>query len=491
MPRIFKDPQSPIVVFLGPSLDTDLAKNTLTADYYEPAQMGDIYRLLATGVKTIVLIDGLFHTTAAVWQRELLAALAIGIRVVGAASMGALRAVELHPYGMVGMGTIFQWYHQGIIDGDDEVALLHADADQGFQAISVPLVNIRYNLERAVAQTGLTVAESVALLAEARNVWFGDRHYQQLLKGEAARNLSPQVRLQLQQFFYDQTIDLKKQDTLLTLKALAAEETVLTLSPRPALEESRFYQGRALLERGFRHASGYLIRGKQVIQAAQQDKPQCLKRTREAASRFYLLRWAKSHEVSCPPEQKEFFWRQWQARHGAVELEHWLRNNGLTKPELDDLIGKQALQRYLIGKGPAFFGLDNRRFAGLPELWLKRASVSEREALLEQAAELCFLADWARKQGIGCGKERSEWVEQRLITEFGAETLEQWKIENDFTAESWNELNGDLACVSLLLERQPLHFGYTSWDSSAALLRELQYHGEAAEIVARMVLPHG
>ncbi len=77
------------------------------------------------GVKTIILIDGVFHNTPSVWQRELLDAMEEGIQVLGASSMGALRAAELHGFGMIGYGTIFEWYRDGLIDGDDEVVLWH------------------------------------------------------------------------------------------------------------------------------------------------------------------------------------------------------------------------------------------------------------------------------------------------------------------------------------------------------------------------------
>ena len=69
------------------------------------ARKGDIYRVIVSGVKTIILIDGVFHSTPSVWQRELLQAMEEGIRVLGASSMGALRAAELHPFSMIGYGT--------------------------------------------------------------------------------------------------------------------------------------------------------------------------------------------------------------------------------------------------------------------------------------------------------------------------------------------------------------------------------------------------
>src|SRR5262245_41157023 len=137
------NPQKPFAVFLGPSLAKRHAANIFAANYYPPARMGDIYQLLGTGVRIIVLIDGVFHRTASVWQREIVDALDNDIAVIGASSMGALRAAELYSFGMVGRGTIFEWYRDGVIVGDDEVALFHAGEEHNFQSFSEPLVNIR------------------------------------------------------------------------------------------------------------------------------------------------------------------------------------------------------------------------------------------------------------------------------------------------------------------------------------------------------------
>jgi len=46
-----------------------------------------------------------------------------GARVLGASSMGALRASELDIYGMEGIGLIYQAYKSGHLVSDDEVAL--------------------------------------------------------------------------------------------------------------------------------------------------------------------------------------------------------------------------------------------------------------------------------------------------------------------------------------------------------------------------------
>src|SRR5688572_32760283 len=51
-----------------------------------------------------------------------------GVRVFGAASMGALRAAELQPFGMIGVGQVFQAYRRGHLTDDDEVAVAHGPA---------------------------------------------------------------------------------------------------------------------------------------------------------------------------------------------------------------------------------------------------------------------------------------------------------------------------------------------------------------------------
>src|SRR5262245_46471096 len=101
----------PIAVFLGPTLAPDVAAKHLDACYLPPAEQGAIFdaakRLNPRG---IALIDGAFAKVPAVRHKEILWAISRGIPVFGAASMGALRAAELHAYGMRGHGLIYRWY---------------------------------------------------------------------------------------------------------------------------------------------------------------------------------------------------------------------------------------------------------------------------------------------------------------------------------------------------------------------------------------------
>ena len=91
-----------IVVFLGPSLPVAEARSILAARYEPPARLGSVYEVIGSDVDTILLVDGVFHNEPSVWQREIDAALQAGLTVFGASCMGALRAAELHRFGMIG-----------------------------------------------------------------------------------------------------------------------------------------------------------------------------------------------------------------------------------------------------------------------------------------------------------------------------------------------------------------------------------------------------
>ena len=114
-----------IVIYTGLSISFNEAKSILDADYRPPVKRGDIYRLLEENdnIDVIGIIDGVFHQSPAVAHKEILKALKEDITVVGGASMGALRACELYPFGMIGVGNIFNDYKTGVIDSDDDVAV--------------------------------------------------------------------------------------------------------------------------------------------------------------------------------------------------------------------------------------------------------------------------------------------------------------------------------------------------------------------------------
>lgn len=178
----------PVSVFCGPTVSAARVREALPgANALPPAQLGDVLRAARAPARpsVIALVDGFFETVPAVWHRELLAAMAAGIHVYGSASMGALRAAELHPYGMRGAGTIFADYRDGALVRDDEVVVVHAPARSGYRKLTEATVNIRATVSAAVAARTMTPAAAQQAVAAASSLFYYDRTWDALLDGAA------------------------------------------------------------------------------------------------------------------------------------------------------------------------------------------------------------------------------------------------------------------------------------------------------------------
>lgn len=168
-----------IVIFLGPSLDREHAHEIIDATFLPPAKRGDLSLAAENGARVIGLIDGVFFQECAVGHREILDALRNGVRVIGASSMGALRAAELDVLGMEGVGEIYQAYKSGTLVSDDEVALVF-DPDN-YNALSEPLVNIRHSIQLAVNKKVIDQKVADIILAKARSLYFPERTWDQIM----------------------------------------------------------------------------------------------------------------------------------------------------------------------------------------------------------------------------------------------------------------------------------------------------------------------
>lgn len=201
---------APPIVFLGPSMPVADARRVLDADYRPPIRRGDLAALPAGTV--VGMIDGVFEQHLAVSPREVHEAILRGVRVIGGASMGALRAAEVP--GMLGVGLVFAWYRDGVIARDDEVALVF-DAERG-NALSVPLVNVRFAIER-LCRPG-TVARAVGdrIIAAAAELPYHARSYRAILEraGLADRANATALIAMLE------ASDLKRQDAQVVLEAV-------------------------------------------------------------------------------------------------------------------------------------------------------------------------------------------------------------------------------------------------------------------------------
>ena len=220
-----------VVVFTGPTISAGEARRHLDATYLPPAAQGDVFRVARERPTAIGLIDGYFQRVPAVFHKEILWAMREGIHVFGASSMGALRAAELAEFGMVGIGAIFEGYRSGEITDDDEVAVIHAGAEEEYRPQSEPMVNIRATI-RAAAATGVIDDDVAMRLGElAKRTFYADRSFTRLV-AEARRDASlADVDLdRLAMWLPGGHIDQKRLDAVAMLEAIAA---LAASSPAP------------------------------------------------------------------------------------------------------------------------------------------------------------------------------------------------------------------------------------------------------------------
>ncbi len=206
-----------VVVFLGPSLARARAEQILEADFRPPAKRGDLYNAAREGARIILLIDGVFFQDCSVAHKEVLYALEAGAKVLGASSMGALRASELDVYGMEGIGLIYQAYKSGRLVSDDEVALTFDPFT--WEPRSEPLVNIRFNLELAWQQGVISSSCKDKLFRCAEALYFPDRTYERMMENAKTLAFVPEKELQrFREFLREEQRDFKMEDALKALQ---------------------------------------------------------------------------------------------------------------------------------------------------------------------------------------------------------------------------------------------------------------------------------
>jgi hypothetical protein len=132
-----------------------------------------------------LLIDGGFQSEPAVKHKELLWALSRGIVVVGASSMGALRAAELSPF-MIGVGLIYRWYRRCALAPDDAVAVLHGPAEANFAPLNEALIDIRMTIRAAFRQGAIGDELRRRLTRRAQAMNFRDRTLAHVLEESGA-----------------------------------------------------------------------------------------------------------------------------------------------------------------------------------------------------------------------------------------------------------------------------------------------------------------
>ncbi|HNS25535.1 MAG TPA: TfuA-related McrA-glycine thioamidation protein, partial [Methanobacteriaceae archaeon] len=157
----------------------------------------------------IGIIDGVFHQKPAVSHREIMDALDVGIKVVGGASMGALRSAELEDMGMIGVGRVFQAYKNGLVESDDDVAVVFEPSS--YEQLSEALVSMKYNFDKAVKKGIISHEDLEKLYTTAKAIYYPKRNYNLVFRNS---HLEDRKINSLKKFLAREGRDIKKQDAM-------------------------------------------------------------------------------------------------------------------------------------------------------------------------------------------------------------------------------------------------------------------------------------
>jgi hypothetical protein len=199
-------------VYVGPTLDPAATRTHLPgAQLMAPIRRGDLYRDRLLGFTVFVILDGVFFQQLAVSPREIVDVLQDGGVVVGASSMGAIRAAECWPAGMHGVGTIYCLYRRGCLSSEDDVAVAFSAAPP-YAAATVPLVNVRHTVGRARRCGLVTPAESDRLVQAAARCHYAERCWPDIARAADRADLDGELRT------LAEAHDLKRADAVRALR---------------------------------------------------------------------------------------------------------------------------------------------------------------------------------------------------------------------------------------------------------------------------------
>ena len=208
------------IIFAGPSLPPAARPAAPELIWRPPARQGDVYRAALERPTAIGVIDGIFDVTPTVWHKEILWAMSQGIRVYGAASIGALRAAELADFGMIGVGDIYRQFRDGTLEDDDEVAMLHGPEETGYVPLTEAMVNVRATVARGVAKNVISATTGSLLLRSAKSLFFKRRSFSSAIALSAQLSDDGPALHALGRWLPKGYVNLKKSDAVALLHAM-------------------------------------------------------------------------------------------------------------------------------------------------------------------------------------------------------------------------------------------------------------------------------
>jgi hypothetical protein len=316
-----------------------------------PVQQGDLLRLGKELPDVIGIIDGLFFKVPSVSHKEILWALERGARVLGASSLGALRAAELDAFGMEGVGRIYRMYKDGEIDGDDEVSMLHTDEADGYRSLTEPLVNIRYNLLQARERGVVSPRTAAALVAHAKGLPFTERTYAALLSFARSEGTGADELDRLRSFLRAGAADLKREDALALARVVGERVRELTSRAPRATVRAHPTIFLHLLQREY---TGHTVDGMHIPDAQVLSFYKLLSDSFPRFLRRMSLRWLaldEAHHRGIEPPSGDALlaaFPPWQTMPSETQRRAWLKAHFLSEAELVTTLGERRVESQVL-----------------------------------------------------------------------------------------------------------------------------------------------
>ena len=143
-----------------------------------------------------------------------------GIHLFGASSMGALRAAELHQFGMRGAGEIFTYFRDGVLEDDDEVAVLHGPAELGYPSASLAMVNARKSITVAMEASIISQTVAETLVALTKSIFYQQRQWTKVFALAQESGIDANALAAFESWLESNERDLKLQDARTMLAQL-------------------------------------------------------------------------------------------------------------------------------------------------------------------------------------------------------------------------------------------------------------------------------
>ena len=127
--------------------------------------------------------------------------------------MGALRASELDDFGMVGIGKVYHDYRDGVIESDDDVAVVINP--ETLEQLSEALISMNYTFKEAIDKGIINQTEYNTLVDTAKSIYYPKRTYERVFKDSG---LEIEVIKRFKRFLEQNKIDVKREDAITVLE---------------------------------------------------------------------------------------------------------------------------------------------------------------------------------------------------------------------------------------------------------------------------------